>query len=116
MCSNKAVSDPHDQGSEDDSLRMHLKEQLTQIDTQVEPRAYSHEEILDVVSQLQQLSSDDYDSKLIISGFTLVPYGEGDDEQACETCMYYQTHRKFCELPELMIPVEKNWSCRLWRI
>jgi hypothetical protein len=25
-------------------------------------------------------------------------------------------HRRFCELPELMLPVEPQWSCRLWRI
>jgi hypothetical protein len=30
--------------------------------------------------------------------------------------MYYQVHRRFCELPELMVPVEPGWSCRLWRL
>ena len=102
--------------SQDNALRAKLKKRLLQLKTQIEPRAYTHEDILGVVSQLQNLEPDDYDSKLIISGFTLEPYGEEDDEQACETCMYYLTHRKFCELPELRLPVEENWSCRLWRI
>jgi hypothetical protein len=30
--------------------------------------------------------------------------------------MYYLLHRKFCELPELALPVEPTWSCKLWRI
>lgn len=84
--------------------------------TEVEPRAYSHDEILNIVGRLQKLQDDEIDGKLTIGGFTLNPYGEGDDEQACDTCMYYQVHRQFCELPELMLPVGPKWSCRLWRI
>lgn len=84
--------------------------------TEVEPRAYSHDAVLEVVTRLQKLRDDDYDGKLAIGGFTLEPYGEDDDEQACDTCMYYQVHRKFCELPEFMLPVGPKWSCRLWRI
>lgn len=86
------------------------------LETEVEPRSYSHEEILEVVSRLQGIDEHDLENKLKIAGFTLTPYGEDDDEQACETCMYYKVHRKFCELPELMLPVEPEWSCRLWRI
>lgn len=84
--------------------------------TEVEPRAYSHDAVLEVVTRLQKLRDDDYDGKLAIGGFTLEPYGKDDDEQACDTCMYYQVHRKFCELPEFMLPVGPKWSCRLWRI
>ena len=102
--------------NEDAELRDSLKAQLSELQTEVEPRAYSHEEVLSVVSRLQSLEQDDFENKLVIAGFTLDPYGEGDDEQACETCMYYLMHRQFCELPELMLPVEENWSCRLWRI
>ena len=94
--------------------------------TQTLPRAYSHSQVMEVVSRLQDLRADDYANKLIVAGFTLDPYvaasdedggesGDGD-EQACETCMYYQAHRRFCELPELMLPVEPRWSCILWRI
>ena len=102
---------------EDRRLRTLITDKLSAgLETETEPRCYSHEEILEVVSRLQAVDGRDLESKLKIAGFTLTPYGEGDDEQACETCMYYKVHRKFCELPELMLPVEPQWSCRLWRI
>lgn len=104
----------------DDSLREDITQSLTENpDTVIEPRAYTHEQVLDVVAQLQQTEQKDLRGKLDIAGFTLTPYNPGDDEddeQACETCMYYVVHRRFCELPELMLPVEPEWSCRLWRI
>src|SRR5277367_840631 len=53
---------------------------------------------------------------LVIGGFTLEMVEHGGFEQACESCMYYQVHRRWCELPELDLPVEPEWSCRLWRI
>lgn len=84
--------------------------------TEAEPRAYSHEEILEIVGRMQDIAESDYDNKVTIAGFTLKLYGDEDDEQAYETCMYYKVHRKFCELPALMLPVEPEWSCRLWRI
>ncbi len=106
-----------DQAKTDETLRVHLLKMLEDgLETEIEPRAYSHEEVLTLVTRLQQVGLDSLEDKLKISGFTVTPYGEEDDEQACETCMYYQVHRKFCELPELMLPVEAEWSCRLWRI
>jgi hypothetical protein len=30
--------------------------------------------------------------------------------------MYYMVHSKCCDLPELALPVEPDWWCRLWRI
>ena len=104
----------------DDALRKLLETRLKAgLHTEIEPRAYSHEEVLEVIGRLQALDADDYDGKLAVGGFTLDPHnptGEEGDEQACETCMYYVVHRRFCELPELMLPVEPEWSCRLWLI
>ncbi len=37
-------------------------------------------------------------------------------EHACRTCLYYEKHRRFCNLPELMLPVEPEWSCIVRRI
>ncbi len=111
-----------EQAKVDETLRQQLKSMLDGgLKTEVTPRAYSHEAVLDVVTRLQQLDSTDYAGKLVIAGFTPTPYvmtdADGEkDEQACETCMYYLVHRRFCELPELMLPVEEDWSCRLWRI
>jgi len=104
----------------DDALRTVLDNILSNgLKTEIEPRAYSSEEVNEIVARLQKLEDTDYSNKLIVAGFTLKAYNPGDDEdddQACETCMYYLVHRKFCELPELMLPVEEEWSCRLWRI
>ncbi len=104
----------------DGNLREYLKQLLESgLETKKEPRAYEHQQVLEIIAQLQKISPDDYKNKLIIAGFTLSPYhpaDDPDDEQVCETCMYFQVHRKYCELPELMLPVEPEWSCRLWRI
>jgi hypothetical protein len=104
----------------DDALRVVLADHLNKgLKTEIEPRAYSHEEIIQIVTRLQALAEDDYINKLVYAGSTTTPYNPGadeDDDQACETCMYFLVHRRFCELPELMLPVEKSWSCRLWRI
>ncbi|MCF6193461.1 MAG: hypothetical protein L3J46_03915 [Kangiellaceae bacterium] len=106
-----------DNSQSDDPLRKNIQSILESgLKVELEPRAYSHEQILTVVSRLQKLKVNDYQSKLQIAGFTLTPWGRGDDEQACETCMYYKVHQKFCEIPELMLPVEPEWSCRIWRI
>ncbi len=104
----------------DDELRLVLEDILTNgLQTEVEPRGYSDEQIHEIVSKLQTLAKEDYKNKLVSAGFTITPYNLGDDvdeDQACETCMYYLVHRRFCELPELMLPVDESWSCRLWRI
>jgi len=102
----------------DDSHRMVLENKLNNgLKTQIEPRAYSSEEVNGIVARLQTLEEADYNKKLANAGFTLTHDNPGDDDdQACDTCMYFLIHRKFCELPELMLPVEVEWSCRLWRI
>ncbi len=110
--------DSGEQAAADNELRERLRGMLADgLETEVEPRAYDHDEVQKVVGSLQTLSSGDYENKLRIAGFTLTPWhGANEIEQACETCMYYVVHRRFCELPELMLPVEPEWSCRLWRI
>jgi hypothetical protein len=86
------------------------------LETEVEPRAYTSELVNETVARLQQLAAGDIEGKLRVAGFTLHAYVSDGLDQACETCMYYLTHRKFCELPELALPVEPTWSCKLWRI
>lgn len=107
---------------EEDLTRKKLKALLEQgLQTEVEPRAFTSAEINQIVHRLQSLEPDDFEEKLKIAGFKLDPYRPPDEPydeivQSCETCMYYVIHRQFCELPELAMPVEKDWSCRLWRI
>ncbi|CAE6784452.1 hypothetical protein [Nitrospira defluvii] len=105
----------------DDILRSKLQQLLKDgLKTEVEPRAYTSEMVTQLVSRLQAIPPDHYADKLTAAGVTLTPYAppEDDDDlkQSCETCMYFVIHRQFCDLPELHLPVEKDWSCRLWRI
>ncbi|MCG8354404.1 MAG: hypothetical protein MI920_02410 [Kiloniellales bacterium] len=101
----------------DESLRTELEALMRcGLETEAHPRADSHESVQDVVGRLQRTAPDDLQAKLVIAGFTDRPVEVEEIEQACETCMYYLVHRQFCELPELMLPVKPEWSCRLWRI
>ena len=86
------------------------------LETEVWPRAGTSEEVNEIVARLQVEAGQDLEKKLVIAGFTDHTIEADEIEQPCETCMYYKVHAKFCELPELMVPVEPEWSCRLWRI
>jgi len=83
--------------------------------TEVEPRADDEGMFREIVDRLRSAGGD-LTTKLAIAGFTPEKVDHGGLEQACESCMYYQVHRRYCELPELDFPVEPEWSCRLWRI
>lgn len=82
--------------------------------TQVEPFPETDKEFAEILLQLRQLDPKDLESKLVIGGFLDHPYGP--DRQRCLECMYYLVHRKWCDLPELSVPVDPDWWCRLWRI
>lgn len=102
---------------EDALLRDQVEKLLySGLQTEVEPRAYVQEVLHLVISRLQMLPCEDLAKRLEIAGFTEKPYDADGIEQACETCMYYLSHRQFCALPELMLPVKPDWACRLWRI
>ena len=82
-------------------------------------RAYTDADIRRAIEALQALKPDDVLGRLRVAGFTLEPYvGEElpEIEQSCSTCMYYESHRRYCNLPELKLGVEPHWSCVLWRI
>lgn len=100
-----------------DALRRKIAERLaTGLQTEVWPRAGTGEEVNAIVTRLRVEAGDDLDRKLVIAGFTDHTVVAEDMPQPCETCMYYKVHARFCDLPELMLPVEPEWSCRLWRI
>ena len=102
--------------SEDDVVRSKAKALLSDgLKTDVYPRADDHDQFQNILKQLQE-SDGSLEARLVIGGFTLEPIEHGGIEQPCETCMYYLVHRRYCELPELDVPVEPEWSCRLWRI
>lgn len=88
--------------------------------TQHGERAYTSEQVNEVTARLQALASDDITGRLVLAGFTDQPHVDPDDadgiEQSCATCMYFERHRGWCNLAELMLPVKAEWSCILWRI
>jgi hypothetical protein len=82
--------------------------------TQTEPFPETDKEFAAILVELRETARDDLRQKLVIAGFTDKPYGP--DQQRCMECMYFLVHRKWCDLPELAVPVEPEWWCRLWRI
>jgi len=90
------------------------------LQTEWQARAYSAEAVAALLARLQSLAPSDLQGKLVQAGFTLAPYVDPEDvdgiEQSCATCMYFERHRAWCDLPELMLPVRSAWSCVLWRI
>lgn len=101
----------------EEALRQEIAAKLKAgLKTEAWPRAETSEMVNEIVARLQNEAGDDLNAKLVISGFTDYTVEADDIDQPCETCMYYLLHRKFCDLPELMLPVEPEWSCRLWRI
>ncbi|HSV71437.1 MAG TPA: hypothetical protein VLI72_15115 [Methylibium sp.] len=86
--------------------------------TRCTKRAYDSAAVNAVVAALGCLPRGDLNGRLVTAGLTLQPWPTPDDdlEQSCSTCMYFESHRRFCALPELQLPVEPRWSCVLWRI
>jgi hypothetical protein len=82
--------------------------------TQTEPFPETDKEFAQILVQLRTAPRDDLRQKLVISGFVNKPYGP--EQQRCMECMYFLVHRRWCDLPELAVPVEADWWCRLWRI
>jgi hypothetical protein len=81
-------------------------------------RAYSSADVQNVVARLRQVGPGDRAALLAVAGFTDQPYRVAGDEieQSCASCMYFERHRQYCNLPEIALPVEAGWSCVLWRI
>ena len=82
--------------------------------TQTEPFPETEREFAAILDQLRQLKPGDIEEKMVITGFVDHPYGP--EKQRCMECMYFLVHRRWCDLPELSVPVEADWWCRLWRI
>jgi hypothetical protein len=82
--------------------------------TQVEPFPETEKEFAEIVAELRVLVPGDLKGKLVIGGFLNQPYGP--DKLRCMECINFLVNRKWCDLPELALPVDANWYCRLWRI
>jgi hypothetical protein len=82
--------------------------------TQVEPVPKDNLEFDAILNELHGLDEEQLEEKLSLSGFVDRP--QGPNRQRCHECMYYSTHRKWCVLPQIGVPVEPDWWCRLWRV
>ena len=82
--------------------------------THTEPFPETDKEFAQILVELRHTPRDDLRRKLVIAGFADKPHGP--DQQRCMECMYFLVHRRWCDLPELAVPVEPEWWCRLWRI
>ena len=98
-----------------DTLLRMIEDMFTEgLKTQLEPFPETDREFSKLLDDLRELDVNDLRQKLIISGWKLSPHGE--DEMRCQECMYFLVHKRWCDLPELDLPAELEWWCRLWRI
>ena len=98
----------------DDTLREQIGAMMAAgLKTQTEPFPETDKEFGKLLAEVRELAPDDLKGKLVLTGFVGKPYGP--DQMRCQECMYYLVHRR-CDLPELAVPVEADWWCRLWRI
>lgn len=98
----------------DDELREKIRKMLVdeKLETMTSPFPEDNAQFDAIIMQLREIDANDLTQKLVISGF----YPEPIEEQSCKECIYYLVHRKWCDIPELELPVEPEWWCRLWRI
>jgi hypothetical protein len=100
---------------DDPELRATITEMLTLgLQTEVEPFPVTEKEFAEIAQRLRELPPGDLQGKLVISGFKDHPHGP--ESWRCADCIYYLANRKWCDLPELALPVEADWYCRLWRM
>jgi hypothetical protein len=80
--------------------------------TKTEPVPEDNRQFDLIAAELSDVDASDVVQKLVISGYV----NHAVDEMRCLECMYYLKHRKWCNLPEINLPAEPDWWCRLWRI
>jgi hypothetical protein len=96
-------------------LRARITEMLALgLETRVEPFPPTEKEFAEIAQQLRGLPPDDLEGKLVVGGFKDHPHGP--ESWRCADCIYYLANRRWCDLPELGVPVEPDWYCRLWRM
>jgi len=84
------------------------------LQTEVEPFPETEKEFAEIVSRLRRLDREDLEGKLVVGGFLNHPWGP--NKLRCMECINFLVNRKWCDLPELAVPVEPQWYCKLWRI
>ncbi|MBS1991492.1 MAG: hypothetical protein JSS86_19555 [Cyanobacteria bacterium SZAS LIN-2] len=80
--------------------------------THTEPVPESNTQFDAIVAELAEIDASDVEKKLVVAGYLDHPV----EDMRCLECIYYLNHRKWCNLPEINLPAEPEWWCRLWRI
>jgi hypothetical protein len=102
-------------GKDAGALLVEIARQLREgLKTETEPFPETEKEFASILDRLRALAPDDIAGRLVIAGFVDHPYGP--EQQRCQECIYYLVHRKWCDIPEISLPAEPDWWCRLWRI
>ncbi len=81
--------------------------------TGIQPQPTTQAEFGLLLAELRALAPENLQAKLQLTGFVGTPHGP--DRMRCQECLYYLVHSQWCDLPELALPVEPDWWCRLWR-
>lgn len=84
------------------------------LQTKTEPFPNNQVEFEEILNELRKLAPFDVFNRMVIGGFLDHPHGP--DQQRCMECIYFLPHRSWCDLPELNLPVEPYWWCRLWKV
>ena len=84
--------------------------------TMTEPFPETDIEFEGILDELRELPAQDLDQRLILGGFANHEVDGRDGAMRCRECIYFLPHRRWCDLPELPVPVEANWYCRLWKL
>jgi hypothetical protein len=69
-----------------------------------------------ILAALKAVPESDLERRLAIAGFRDRPVEAEGSAMRCQECIYYLPHRRWCDLPELSLPVEPDWYCRLWKV
>jgi hypothetical protein len=100
---------------EKDALRAKVSTILAAgLETKVEPFPETDRDFTGILGEIRKLGPDKLVEKLVLAGFLDHPFGR--DMMRCRECNYYLIRGKWCDLPEISLPVEPDWWCRLWRI
>lgn len=103
--------------AQNDILRLVIATLLgSGLQTHIEPFPETDVEFNQIIQTLRDLRPGDLTGRLIEGGFADHPLEINEVRMRCQECIYFLPNRRWCDLPELPVPVEPDWYCRLWKI